>query len=93
MACIQETKLERCETLDWNMIGRGFLESFLEINANRQSRGVTVTWNETVFTNVDARMGQFSVAVKLKRQSDDLEIVVVSIYGPTNAKRRGDLWA
>ena len=55
-------------------------------------RGVIVAWNEMVSTQVDARIGQFSVAFKLKRQRDDLEIVMVSIFGPPNARRRGDLW-
>ena len=67
MACIQETKLERCKTQDWNMVGRGFLEGFLEVNANGCLGGVIVTWNETVFTKVDTRMGQFSVAIKFKK--------------------------
>ena len=40
-----------------------------------------------VFINMDVRMGQFLVVVKLNRQSDDVEIVFVSIYGPTNARR------
>ena len=74
---IQETKLKLSETQDWNMVGRGFLEGFLAVHANGQSRAVIVAWNKMVLTTVDARMGQFSVAIKLKRQSDDFEIVVV----------------
>ena len=79
MACIQETKLEHYDTQDWNMVGRGFLEGFQVVNANGQSGGVVVAWNETMFTKVYARMGQSLVTVKLNRQSDDLEVVVVSI--------------
>ena len=90
MVCIQETKLECCETHDWNRVGRGFLEDYLAVNANGRSRRVIVTWNKTVFTKVDARMRQFSVAVELKRQSDDLEIVMILIYGPTNPRKRVD---
>ena len=59
MACIQETKLEPCETQDWNMVGRGLLEDFLAVNANKRSGGVIVTWKVAVFTKVDAKMGQF----------------------------------
>ena len=50
-----------------------------------------VAWNETVCTKVDSKTGQFSVAVKLKRHSNKLEVVVVSVYGPTNI-RRAELW-
>ena len=53
------------------MVGRGFLEGFLVVNANGRSRRVVVAWNETVFTKVDARIGQFSMTIKLKRQSND----------------------
>ena len=88
--CIQETKLECCETQDWNMVGRGFLEDFLAVNANGRSGRVIVAWNETLFTKVNAKMRQFSVAVELKRQSDDLEIVMIVIYGPTNPRKRVD---
>ena len=51
-----------------------------------------VTWNESAFTKVDSRMGQFSKAVKLKRHSNELEEVVISVYGPTNVRRRTELW-
>ena len=44
-----------------------------------------------VFAKVASGMWQFSVVVKLKRDSDDLEMVVVSIYGPKYAKR-SELW-
>ena len=73
------------------MVGRGLLEDFLAVNANGRSRGVVIAWSETVFTKVSYRMGQFSVAIKVKRHSNDLEVVVVSIYGPTNVKR-AELW-
>ena len=42
VACIHETKLECCQTQDWNMVGRGLSEAFLVVNANRRSRGVIV---------------------------------------------------
>ena len=86
MVCIEEAKLEHHRTQDWNMVGRGFLEGFLAVNANGQFEGIVVTWNETVLTEVDTRMG-----VKLTRQSDDFDVVMVSIYGPANAKRRAEL--
>ena len=50
-----------------------------------------VAWNETVFTEIDSKMGQFSVAVELKRHSVELEVVVVTVFGPTNV-RRAELW-
>ena len=88
MAFIQETKVRMLR----NMVGRRFLEGFLAVNANKRSGGLVVAWNETLFTKVYTRMGQFSVAVKLKRQSNDLEVVVVLINVPTNARRRPELW-
>ena len=30
---MQETMLESCGTQDWNMVGRGFLDGFLAVNA------------------------------------------------------------
>ena len=92
MECIQEIMLESYETRDWNMVGRGFLEGFPAVNINGQSTGVVVAWNEMLFTKVDSRMGQFSMAVKLKRHSDELQVVVVSIYGPALVRRRAKLW-
>ena len=88
MAGIQETKLENCEERDWSSVGRGFLEGFLVVNANGCSGGVVVAWNNMMFCKVDSRMGQFSTAVKLKRRSNNLKVVVVSIYGLTNVKQR-----
>ena len=38
------------------MVGRGFLEGFLVVNAKKRVGGVIVTWNETVFTKVYTRM-------------------------------------
>ena len=35
-----------------------------------------------MFYKEDSWMGQFQAAVKLKRRSDELEVVVTSIYGP-----------
>ena len=54
--------------------------------------GVVVAWNKILFTKVASRMGQFLVAVKLTRHSNDLEMIVVSIYGPTNVRRKTELW-
>ena len=51
-------------------------------------QGIVVTWDEAVFSRVDTWVGQFSAVAKLKRQTDDFEIVVVSAYGPTNATKR-----
>ena len=70
MGCIQETMLERYETRGWNMVGRGFLEGFLAVNANGRSGGVVIAWNKMVFAKVASRMGQFLVVVKLKRHRD-----------------------
>ena len=74
------------------MVGHGFLEGFLAVNAYGRSVGVVVAWNKMVFTKVASKMGQFSVAVKLKRHNDDLEMVGVLIYGLVNVKRRTELW-
>ena len=63
------------------MVGHGFLEDFLAVNINGRSGGVVVAWNEMMFAKVTSWMGQFSMTVKLKRHSDNLEMVVVSIYG------------
>ena len=91
MACIQETMLESCGTRDWNMVGQGFLEGFLAVNVIGRSHRVVTVWNKTVFTKVDFRMGPFLVAIKLKRHNDKLEVVVISVYGPTNVRRRAKL--
>ena len=44
-----------------------------------------------VLAKVNARMGQFSMTVKLKGQNDDLEVVVISIYSPENVRRSAEL--
>ena len=49
--------LERCEAWCWNMVGRGFLEGFLAVNATRCSRGMVVAWNKMVFAQVDSWTG------------------------------------
>ena len=74
------------------MVGQGFLEDFRAVNVIGRSGGVVVAWNKTVFTKVDSKTGKFLVAVKIKRQSDELEVVVISVYGPTNVRRRAELW-
>ena len=74
------------------MVGHGVLEGFLAVNANGRSGGVVIAWNEMVSTKVASRMGQFSVAVKLQRNSDDLEMIVLSINDPTYVRRRTELW-
>ena len=53
------------------MVGQGFLE------AVGRSGKIGVAWNETVFTKVDNRMGQFLVAVKFKGHSDKVKVVVI----------------
>ena len=74
------------------MVGRGFLDKFLAVNALGHSGGVVVALNKAIFSKVDTWMGQFSAAAKLKRQMDDFVMVVVSICGPANATMRKDLW-
>ena len=74
------------------MVGQCFLEGFLAVNANGQSDRVVVLWNEMVFTKVNSRMGQFSVAVKLMRYSYELEVVVVLVYGLENVTKRAERW-
>ena len=32
------------------------------------------------------------MAVKLKRHRDEVEVVVISVYGPKNVRRRAELW-
>ena len=34
MAFLHETMLERCEARDSNVVGQGFMEGFLVVNAN-----------------------------------------------------------
>ena len=70
--CRQETMLDSYEAWEWNIVEQGFLVGFLAVIANGGSRGVVFAWNEIVFSKVDSKMRQFSAAVKLKRQSDDL---------------------
>ena len=62
------------------------------MNAVGHSEGVVIAWNEVVFSRVDAWTDQFSAVAKLKWQTDDLEIVVVSAYGPVNPTNRKHLW-
>ena len=77
--------------LEHGAVGQDFLEGFLVANANGHSGGVVTAWNDMVFSKVDSRMGQFSAAVKLKRHSNNLEVVMVSIYGPANFTQT-ELW-
>ena len=91
MACSQETMLEKSEARDWNLVGRGFLEGFLAVNAIGRSGGVVITWNEAIFSKKDTGIGQFSSVVKLRLLEDSLEMAVVSVYGSTNAMRK-ELW-
>ena len=51
-----------------------------------------VAWNETVFSKMGPKVGQFLAAIILKRQSDDFEVVIISVYGLTKATRRNELW-
>ena len=70
----------------------GFLEGFLAVNANGPSEEVVVAWNETVLSKVDSKTWQFSMEVKLKRQSDDFDVIMILICDQANIMRRTKLW-
>ena len=41
-ACIQEIMLTSCEAKDWSLVGRGFLDGFVAVNANGHSEVIVV---------------------------------------------------
>ena len=92
VVCLQETWLEKCEPHDWRVVGGDFLEGYHAVKATGRSGGVLIAWNEGLYEKKEVWEGQFVVAAKLARRSDDLKIVVASVYGPVYANRRGRLW-
>ena len=73
--------LETCETWDWQLVGEGFVEGYLAVNAVADLED---DWQPG--TRRCSLMRTREQVVKLKR-IDDCEAVIISIYSQVNAAR------
>ena len=90
--CLQETMLANTDQRICSDLGWGGSDTYVSVDASRRSGGILLAWKTSLFDWEEMWRGRHIVAARLTHRADGRNLVVASVYGPTNVSNRVELW-
>jgi len=88
IACLQETKLQNCDSALANFLGGYRLNNFAHKPALGTRGGIIILWNENSTLVSDLQIGRFSLSAAVTVRTSGTTFLLTVVYGPSRRHQK-----